>query len=456
MTSIRQRLLTLLGIALTIAVIAGAWSVYVRARAEARDLFDYQMQLMAQSFPDEGFGDSQAGGSGGAGSSDVVVVQIWDRSGARLWLSRPGSRPPQRSELGFSTVSTPAGNWRVYTALVGNNVIQVSQPTSMREELATGMAWRTMMPMVVLLPFLILILWWTIGRELKPVNEVAHAVAARSADALDPLPDNDVPDEIKPLVLALNGLLDRLGRSLDIQREFVADAAHELRTPLTALRLQIQLAERATTDTERAAAFDRLKGGTDRATRLVEQLLAMARSDPEAAERKRVPVDLAALARETVMDLAPIAATKSIDLGFDEHSPAQPSIVDGDAEELRMLLSNLVDNAIRYTPSNGTIDVDVSSDNREVTLKVTDNGPGIPPEDRERVFDRFYRRASDETTGSGLGLAIVRRIAQRHGATSALSEGAGGRGLTVTIRFSRRGAPSDGFQAQGSPGAGHG
>ena len=436
MTSIRQRLLTLLGIALTIATIAGAWSVYVRARAEARDLFDYQMQLMAQSFPDEGFGGSQAPGPGSAGLTDVVVVQIWDRNGARLWLSRPGSRPPQRSELGFSTVSMPTGNWRVYTALVGNNVIQVSQPTSMREELATGMALRTMVPMVVLLPFLLLILWWTIGRELKPVNEVAHAVAARSADALEPLPDNDVPDEIKPLILALNGLLDRLGRSLDIQREFVADAAHELRTPLTALRLQIQLAERATTDAERAVAFEQLKGGTDRATRLVEQLLAMARSDPEAAERKHGPVDLAAVARETVMDLAPIAATKSIDLGFDDHKANAP-IVDGDADDLRMLLSNLVDNAIRYTPSNGTIDVDISSDQREITLEVTDNGPGIPPEDRERVFDRFYRRASDETTGSGLGLAIVRRIAQRHGATTALSDGADGHGLNVTVRFPR-------------------
>ena len=448
MTSIRQRLLTLLGIALTIATIAGAWSVYVRARAEARDLFDYQMQLMAQSFPDEGFGGSQARGPGGAGSSDVVVVQIWDQNGARLWLSRPGSRPPQRSELGFSTVSTAAGNWRVYTALVGNNVIQVSQPTTMREELATGMALRTMMPMVVLLPFLLLILWWTIGRELKPVNEVAHAVAARSADALEPLPDNDVPDEIKPLILALNGLLDRLGRSLDIQREFVADAAHELRTPLTALRLQIQLAERAMTDAERAVAFEQLKGGTDRATRLVEQLLAMARSDPEAAERKHGPVDLATVARETVMDLAPIAATKSIDLGFDDRSAREP-IVDGDADDLRMLLSNLVDNAIRYTPSNGTIDVDIGSDEREITLEVTDNGPGIPPEDRERVFDRFYRRASDETTGSGLGLAIVRRIAQRHGATSQLSDGTGGKGLKVTIRFPRGGPSKASAQAAG-------
>ena len=449
MTSIRQRLLWWLAIGLTAATAAGAWSVYVRARAEARDLFDYQMQLMARSFPDEGFG-ALTRAPGGSGSGDVVVVQIWDRKGARLYLSRPGSRPPQRSELGFSTVSTSAGDWRVYTALVGDNVIQISQPTTMREELATGMALRTMLPMIILLPFLIAIIWCTIGRGLKPVDDVAAAVAARSADALDPLPERDLPQEVRPLVSALNGLLDRLGRSLDVQREFVADAAHELRTPLTALRLQIQLAERATTDEDRAAAFDRLRGGTERATRLVEQLLAMARSDPEAAERKFERVDLAMLARDTVAELAPIASARSIDLGFDDGGGVD-SMVDGDADDLRMLMSNLVDNAIRYTPVNGTIDVTVSTAARESTLQVTDNGPGIPVEDRERVFDRFYRRASadaatgeggGDTTGSGLGLAIVRRIAQRHGASVELGDGPAGRGLTVRVRFAQTPAAS--------------
>ena len=437
---------------LTAATMAGAWSVYVRARAEARDLFDYQMQLMARSFPDDGFG-TLTRTPGASGSGDVVVVQIWDRNGARLYLSRPGSRPPQRSELGFSTVSTPNGDWRVYTALAGdNNVIQVSQPTSLREELATGMALRTMLPMVILLPLLMAIIWWTIGRGLKPVDDVAAAVAARSADALDPLPERDLPSEVQPLVTALNGLLQRLGRSLNIQREFVADAAHELRTPLTALRLQIQLAERAATDVERADAFERLKGGTERATRLVEQLLAMARSDPEAAERRFSVIDLTALSREVVADLAPLASAKGIDLGFNGASTIG---VDGDPDDLRMLVTNLVDNAIRYTPAGGTIDVAVGApgvgSNRGpnggssrgsnaggVTLTVVDNGPGIPLEDRERVFDRFYRRASTDTTGSGLGLAIVRRIAQRHGATVRLGDGgdgAAGRGLAVTVRF---------------------
>ena len=431
MISIRQRLLLWLLAGMTVATAAGAWSVYVRARAEARDLFDYQMQLTAASFPDEGLGAASRS-PGDAGPDDVVVVQIWDRNGRRLYLSRPGARAPQRAEIGFSDVNAPNGHWRVYTSLVGNNVIQISQPMSVREELAAGMALRTMLPLLILLPLLIGGIWVLIGRGLKPVNDVAAAVAARSADALDPLPDGHLPHEVRPLVSALNGLLERLGRSLDVQRAFVADAAHELRTPLTALRLQIQLAERAASAAEREDAFARLRGGTERATRLVEQLLAMARSDPEAAERPFVETDLAAVARDAVAELAPVAEARGLDLGF---AGAAAVMVHGDPESLRVLLENLVDNAIRYTPSGGTIDVAVTAGGGTPTLTVADDGPGIPPEDRQRVFDRFYRRGSPDATGSGLGLAIVCRIAQRHGAIVELGEGAHGRGLMVTVRF---------------------
>lgn len=439
MNSIRQRLALWLLIGLSAATALGAWGVYVRARAEARDLFDYQMQLMAASFPDEGFGAASRS-PGEAESGDVVVVQIWDRTGTRLYLSRPGARPPTRTEIGFSDIKTSNGEWRVFGALVGNNVIQISQPMSVREELAAGMAWRTMLPLLILLPLLIGVIWVTIGRSLKPVNDLAAAVAARSADALDPLPDAHLPQEVRPLVDALNGLLARLGRSLDVQREFVADAAHELRTPLTALRLQIQLAERAESAAERAAALDRLRGGAERATRLVEQLLAMARSDPEAVERPFADVELTAIARDTVAELAPLAAARGLDLGVSALTPVN---VRGDADSLRVLLGNLVDNAIRYTPAGGTVDVAVTSNAGSMelaSLAVTDDGPGIPAEDRDRVFDRFYRRDSTDSTGSGLGLAIVRRIAERHGATVQLGDGMNGRGLRVIVRFPATGA----------------
>jgi two-component system OmpR family sensor kinase len=409
------------------------------ARAEARELFDYQMKLMVAAFPRDGFAGSAAQPSSDAFPSDVVVVQVWDRSGTRVYLSRPAASPPQRAEAGFSTVRTRDGDWRVYTALAGNHVIQVSQPTSVRERLAAGIALRTMLPLAALLPILIVLMWVAIGRALQPIEAVAAATSRRSAEALDPLPETGLPSEIRPLVEALNGLLARLGHSIGMQRAFIADAAHELRTPLTALHLQIQLAERATGDAERAAAIQRLKGGTERATRLVEQLLALARSEPDAAERPSGAVDLTLLARDVVAELAPIAEARNVDLGVSAGAASadRPTVaVTGDAGALSILLSNLVDNAVRYTQPGGTIDVStrIGAGGRP-ELAVVDNGPGIAADERERVFDRFYRGAANETTGSGLGLAIVREIAARHGAEVVLGDGTGGRGLSVTVRF---------------------
>jgi two-component system OmpR family sensor kinase len=431
-TSIRQRLLVWLGIGLSLATAAGAWAVFMRARAEARDLFDTQMKLMVAAFPDEGFGGSQPRTGNDAFPGDVVVVQIWDRNGTRLYLSRPGRAAPQRSEVGFSTVRTRDGDWRVYTALVGDKVVQVSQPTSIREELAAGIALRTMVPLLVLLPLLLVLIWVTIGRGLKPIDDVAAAVARRSADALDPLPEGRMPREIQPLVAALNALLQRLGQSLGRERAFIADAAHELRTPLTALHLQIQLAERAATDGERATALARLRGGAGRATRLVEQLLTLARSEPDAAERRFARLDLAALARDVVAEHAPIAESRHRDLGFSGEGPV---FVDGDADALRMLLGNLVDNALRYTQDGGVIDVAMRMTGGAPELVVADDGPGIPPAERQRVFDRFYRGTTNETTGSGLGLAIVREVAKRHGATIDVEGGLAGRGTSFRLRF---------------------
>jgi len=275
-------------------------------------------------------------------------------------------------------------------------------------------------------------IWVTVGRGLRPLDEVAFAVGKRSADALEPLPESSLPQEVQPLIAALNDLLARLGRSLSLQRSFIADAAHELRTPLTAVSLQLQVAERASTEAERAAAFSKLKGGIERATRLVEQLLTLARSEPAAVEQPFTMVSLTEVARQVVAERASIAEARRLDLGLSGNTPLQ---ILGDAEALRVMLGNLVDNAIHYTPPGGTVDVEAALDRGEACLIVIDTGPGIPAEERERVFDRFYRRAAAGEPGSGLGLAIVRKIAQRHRARVELGIGAGGRGLKVTVRF---------------------
>ena len=320
-----------------------------------------------------------------------------------------------------------------FSTLAEGQVVQIAQPMSARRELAASMALRTIMPLLAVLPFLAMLIWFTIARGLKPLDRVAAAVARRSPALLEPLPDRDLPREVQPLVGALNDLLSRLSHTLDAQRAFVADAAHELRTPLTAVHLQAQLAERATTDTERAAALAELKGGLERGTRLVEQLLTLAREEPGVSATAASAVDLAALAREVIADLAPLAGAKGIDLGL---SSTTTSVLSGDPDALRTLISNLVDNAIRYTPAGGRVDVTLSDDAGRTALTVRDSGPGIAIEDRERVFDRFYRGSgAGGIRGSGLGLAIVKRIAERHGADVELGTGIDGRGLGVTVRF---------------------
>ncbi len=293
MTSIRRRLLVWLLLGLSATTLVAAFAVYARARLEAGELFDYQLQVMAAAFPHEGFGPATAPRLDEADAGDVVVVQIWDQNGAQLYLSRPGSPLLQRVDLGFSTVATPRGDWRVFNTLVGDNIVQVSQPMRAREELAAGLALRTMLPLLILLPVLVGLIWITVGRGLRPLDAIA--VGAQPAVArmrLSRCRAIACRTKCRPLVAALNDLLVRLGGALDVQRSFIADAAHELRTPLTAVRLQIQLAERAATGIERAAAFAQLKGGAERAARLVQQLLTLARNEPGAAGRALAAVDI--------------------------------------------------------------------------------------------------------------------------------------------------------------------
>ena len=247
------------------------------------------------------------------------------------------------------------------------------------------------------------------------------------------------------LATALSDLLARLRAALERERAFMADAAHELRTPLTALHLQMGMLARASSEAERAAATERLSAGVQRAIRLVEQLLSLARQEPR-AQGERMPVRLDELAREVVAELVPLADAGRIDLGV---SSAQALSVRGDADDLRTLLRNLVDNAVRYTGAGGRVDVSVAEEEEEeaggaraVRLTVSDDGPGIPPEERERVFDRFHRRAGTTLPGSGLGLSIVKSIADAHGATLTLAGGASGKGLSVTVSF-RQDAPAE-------------
>jgi two-component system OmpR family sensor kinase len=432
MSSLRARLLaSLLGGVVLIGA-AGGWVVYRNALAEADAFFDYHLRQTALILRDQPVEYLLSQQLAPANATYDFVVQVWTLDGARVYLSRPHTDLPEATTLGFSTVATSEGRWRVYGAQALTRVVQVAQPMSVRSRRAAELALRTLAPFALLLPLLALFIWLAVGHALKPLARLTGLVKARRELLLEPLPPTPLPEEVRPLVAALNELLARLNAARERERAFMADAAHELRTPLTALSLQLGTLARAGSEAERAAAMKELGEGVQRAIRLVEQLLALAREAPRQSP-PHTQVALEPLAREIVAELVPLADARHVDLGL---SAAQPLTVSGDPDALRTLLRNLVDNAVRYSGEGGRVDVAVEADGAgRARLVVSDRGPGIPPQERTRVFDRFYRRAGSGAPGSGLGLAIVKAIADAHGATLDLGDGPEGRGLKVVVTF---------------------
>lgn len=454
--SIRSRLLVSLMSAVALAaLITGAVS-YRSILHESETLFDYQLQQMALSLRDQG-AISAAQANVLQDSRFDFVVQIWSFDGELVYASRRDADLPPRALIGFAEVQGPNTKWRVFSTVsstpFGDRVIQVAQPLRIRQTLAAAAALRSALPLLAAGPLLALAVWAIVAASLKPLQRVAAEVRRRDANSLAPIAEQDLPQlpaEVEPLVQALNTLLAQVDSAFRSQRDFVADAAHELRSPLTALKLQLKLLEQAdrAAPEQRADALAELKRGIDRATRLVEQLLALARSEVMSAPLKPEPLDLAELARRAVADTVALAVAKGVNIEL-EAAAAAP--LHGEPQALYTAARNLADNAVRYTPAGGRVRVSVAAAaDGSAELIVDDSGPGIPAADRERVFDRFYRRldtAAPADTGdaaqqgSGLGLAIVRGVAQRHGATLALSDSPLG-GLRATLHLPAAGKPS--------------
>ncbi len=437
--SLRMRLLVFLLAAIVLAGAVQGALAYRGALAEADALFDYHMQQTALALRSGLPVDAQGLGPGLSPEDEnhEFIVQVWTNEGLRIFESAVGAALPQVAVLGFANVQARGGTYRVFSMQTRSQVIQVAQNMAARRDMARSLALRTLAPLAFMAPLLVLAVWWGVSRSLAPVERVRRQLAQRQADDLSPVSDAQLPDEVQPLVSELNLLFERVQRAFDAQEHFVADAAHELRSPLAALRLQLQGLQRAGDDTARAAAVERLSSGIDRATRLVEQLLTLARQEASTAVAE--PVDLRAVAQLALADVAPAAQARSMDVGLLESDPATvPVIVRGSAEALRMLVRNLLDNAIKYTPPGGRVDLHLRADgDRAVLLTVEDSGPGIAPEYRDRVMQRFVRETSEGAPGSGLGLAIVQAIATAHGASVLLDSSDRLGGLRAVVRFAR-------------------
>jgi two-component system OmpR family sensor kinase len=429
--SLKRRLMVFLLAAISLAALVQGITAYRTALQEANEIFDYHMQQMALSL------GGVNGGGRGAQDDLELVVQAWTAEGLQVFQSTARAGLPQRAVLGFSNVEAEGRRYRVVSVQTGGQVVQVAQELVVRERLASRLALRTVTPIALMLPILMLVVGWVVSRSLAPVERVRAQLAKRAAEDLSPVGEGGLPAEIKPMVQELNSLLGRVQQSFKAQQHFVADAAHELRSPLTALNLQVQALQRAPDGPARALAQTRLAAGIARASHLVEQLLLLARQEADGSEHQSVA--LAPLLRQIAAELAPAALARQIDLGL-LHADALST--PGNAAALATLLRNLLGNALKYTPEGGRVDVSLlaGEGGQAALIRIDDSGPGIAEAERERVFDRFYRtaEAAEHASGSGLGLAIARVIADKHGASLTLGKAEQLGGLRVELLFRPR------------------
>jgi two-component system sensor histidine kinase QseC len=338
-----------------------------------------------------------------------------------------------RAAYGFKTIDIGGTAWRVFATHGREQDVQVfvGEQVESRNSILWAVLRSSLGPMLFAVPALALAAWLAVRQGVAPLRLLGHALAQRSPNALQPIAMNGAPSEMAPMLDALNGLFRRIAELLESERRFTADAAHELRTPIAGIRAQAQVALGATADSERSHALHATLQGCDRATRLVEQLLTLSRLE-SGVEHALVAVDLAALARQVVADVAPLALSKQQAI---EVNATNPCTVQGDATLLSVMVRNLVDNAIRYSPPGAIVKIAVSTEQSSVRLSVNDSGPGMSSADMERIGERFFRVVGSGQDGSGLGWSIARRIATVHRAVVRVAKSELLGGLSVEVRF---------------------
>lgn len=425
-------------------------AVYFFTLEEMHEVFDAELQHVATAVASYHQAGNQSGQTDDVGSptrTDIaddseIVTLMWTAQGQKIFSSDPRVALPFSNIEGLSQPVVGGEAWVVYSTVGADGVTQAAQRVASRDEMAGESAEKVFLPLVGLTVGIGGLLVFGLRRGFYPLEGAAKDIARRNARSLEPIPVEQVPTEIAPLVSSINELMSRLAVSFAAQRRFLADAAHELRTLVTALRLQVKLLQRSKNEIDRARALQDLEAGVTRSQRLVEQLLHVARTEPDGETSRVEPVDLAELVRSVVDNFSNKALHRGIDLGATTPGNVATSIVvAADPEQMTVLLNNLVENALRYTPAGGVVDVEASCCNGSPELRVVDNGPGISEGEQARVFDRFYRGAdatalAHDGGGSGLGLAIVRAIAERHNAHVSLQTPDGGKGLMVVVRFS--------------------
>lgn len=440
--SIRRYLLTFLISAL---IIGSAWvaiSTYFYASDEIDELYDQNMIAIAETLEKQLIAFNHRiypirGMVGKFLNSNIeeeqeFLVQIWDNHQQLVYTSHGNISYPLQESRGKRIHEYQGTLWRTYSTTLDGVTIQVSQPKQVRDRYVYEITQHLLFPIIIFVPLLGVFIWVLVGKSLNPLHDISHAITKRSATSLFPLSEEYIPTEIQPLVQELNALLERLHTSLELQRSFTADVAHQLRTPLGALQLQLGNLKRAKNADDQAYHITKLQEGIDRATHEVQQLLTLARMEPNALNMEIVTIDIYLLAQETAKQYADMFIGKSIDLSL---SGTQPVMLLGNKEHLRILLENLLSNALRYTSQGGKVNVSVYQEADDAVIKVFDNGIGIAESEYEHIFKRFYRVLGTDTEGTGLGLSIVQAIVHQHGGSIHVGIGIEGKGSGFTIIF---------------------
>jgi len=441
MRSIRARLLALSLSALAAVGLITVWLAYRGALHEIDELMDAQLaqyaRIMLALAHEAEHDEVKPPDIEGHTYASRLMFQIWHREHDidRLLLRSPEAPtdwPAAAPRSGYGQLHLGDTAWRVFVAGSDDKVVLAALDLGIRDELARDLALGNLKPYLVGLPLLGLLLFFVIRSGLRPLSSLRQELARRSPEQLDAIVDADAPRELAPLIGALNRLFERVAGTLANERRFTSDAAHELRTPLAALRMQLQVAQRTPDDDERIEAIAKALRGGERMTHLVAQLLALARLEGQGAGIERIPISLSDLVRDSAGEFSDEATRKGIDLG---QAIAPDIVLPGNADLLRILLRNLLDNALRYVPAGGHVRLSLARDAEGATLSVADDGPGVATGDRARLGERFNRLGPQTTEGVGLGLSIVRRIVELHGGRVEFGAGIDGRGLEVRVRL---------------------
>jgi two-component system OmpR family sensor kinase len=417
---------------LSVAIIAASFT-FVSAFEEAHELQDDVLQQMATLFdrysltPDDGALTPLA-------SSQLEFQISLQQLG--VTSTNTGLALPDDLNDGFHTLDLQSQSWRVFVhTLSSTQRIALAQDTAIRDEIAYETALHTLMPLLVLIPILLFLLNYIVDKILSPIRVLAHDIDSQTEPPAQLISTTQLPSEIVPFVEAINRLLSKNSQVIASQKRFIADAAHELRSPITALSLQAQRLEKTDLTDDARQKLNALQAGINRSIHLLEQLLSMARQQ-DISTQQQVQVSLKALFVEVIEELYPLVEAKHIDLGFNQDNDAQ---LNGNPTRLKTLIHNLLDNAIRYTPNAGKIDLSIIETAQYIRLSIQDSGPGIAQEERLKVFEPFYRVLGSNEYGSGLGLAIVASIVQKMNASISLepTDKKANSGLTVSVVFNK-------------------